>query len=530
MILQTFIYQHHFIVNRCRVNFNLFKANFSIFSSKCNYYWVKKHFVKVNQSKQYKSASLNKIVINNCSLFNQFSTSISRFSSSNETLFQNISQPFAVLVEDEQRTEQQLFQIDSINESLIDENEIKQRQINLIKLASEWLKTFTSQKSQRSPLILIISSPFQYQGNTKIPVLECKQSSDFTYFTGLHSGSSDQLTSDCVLLLFLEDPNQIDSIRSVIFSPTKTKSEVLWNGPGLHYQYKEWLNKICQEIYPLSEFVPFLNRHFTSYRRDLFLSRKGLQYRPELVTHLRCFLRNSSSLDEAVLEKWPSNLGQTLHSVYIRDASIFIDQLRLIKSTKESDALKRVGKIGSIALHETINWSRKMLNTNRSFTFLESHIEAKFLFESKLYGARKLSFPSICASGPRATIIHYGRNDHSIRIDEENCWILTDVGCEDVDGYCCDITRTWPINLTKNNNNEHLQLQLYEALAELQKMLINSIDIGKTSLNDLNKLMFNLLGKLLLSFNVFNCTISKEEISTIVKKICAHHVSHYLGK
>lgn len=99
---------------------------------------------------------------------------------------------------------------------MITSQEIVSRQRRLLQLTTDWLRSknsnvFASSSSSstlaKSPLILIASNPPQFQAHTSIPVDNCKQNTDFTYFTGLHSGESDQLTSDCVLALFAENPD-----------------------------------------------------------------------------------------------------------------------------------------------------------------------------------------------------------------------------------------------------------------------------------------------------------------------------------
>ncbi|OTF83217.1 hypothetical protein BLA29_000948 [Euroglyphus maynei] len=481
---------------------------------------------------------VNNYVINNMKR-HQISTSINTgiLLSSNDTLnqYHDISRSF--ITPQHQPNDQIIYQDDTAYESFISHQEIRNRQQNLILLVCEHLRKIQSLTLKNSsPLILIATPPPQYQGNTMIPVNECKQNSDFTYLTGLHSGTSDQLTSNCVLAIFLENPDCIDSHRSIIFSSNRTKSEKQWHGPELSVQYEQWLKQISDDCQPLTELVNFLNKQIKSYRRDLFISRKTLEYRPELVTNLKFYLKSAttSSFDNDV-EKWSTSLGRTIQSVNIRDISIFIDKLRVIKSSQEVKAMKRVGHIGALALNNTIEWSRRLFSTinhndNPSFTFVESHIDGKFNFESKLFGARRQSFPSVCASGSRATTIHYGRNDHIItRNNDDNCWILTDVGCEDVDGYSCDISRTWPIDRNRDDDRFQLQSQLYEALIGIQHELINSIIVGQTSLNDLNELMLNIMARILPEFKLFDEFVSKEDVRNIIKRLCPHHVSHYLG-
>lgn len=220
---------------------------------------------------------------------------------------------------------------------------------------------------------------------------------------------------------------------------------------------------MATDVRPLSELVDFVNSTVRpTSRRDVFLSKNGLQYRPELVTHLKYYLvgvpRSSSGKEAAPTgsnrewaEKWSTALAGAVSAVTVRDAATFIDTLRASKSPAEAAALRRIGRIGSRALARTIGWSRDHVSSVSRSTaapFYESYIGAKFEFESRLSGAKRMAFPSVCASGRRSTIIHYGRNDKAVKTISGGGggdWVLTDVGAEDPDGYCCDISRTWPV-------------------------------------------------------------------------------------
>ncbi len=249
----------------------------------------------------------------------------------------------------------------------------------------------------------------------------------------------------------------------------RTKSEQLWNGPDLAssaYRDQGFLGEVTtepHEVRPLSELIDFVNSTVRkSSRRDVFLSKNGLQYRPELVTHLKYYLvgerpraptLSSAKTDTSPApgsnrewaEKWSTALAGAVAAVTVRDAAAFIDALRSVKSPAEAAALRRIGRIGARALHRTMAWSREHVSSvpRNIAPFYESYIAAKFEFESRLSGAKRIAFPSVCASGKRSTIIHYGRNDKAVKVGGD--WVLTDVGAEDPDGYCCDISRTWPV-------------------------------------------------------------------------------------
>lgn len=411
---------------------------------------------------------------------------------------------------------------------LIPSFEIVDRQQRLMQLI---LESMEKMNLSGTPVILIPNTNPLFHPNTKIPVSDCKQNTDFTYLTGLHAGWADQSTADCVLALYLNGDHQSKHLRSIMFAPMKTKSEQVWFGENFHQLHSEELAEVANEVRPLEELVDFVNDIVRDDRQNVFVSRNGLQLRPELLLRLKYFVRYSS--DPMPTMKVGGGGGDNDHlTIVVRDASRFIDQLRSIKSTNELAALKRVGEIGAMALGATMAWTRQMLQTTATGC-LESHVASKFEFETRLLGAQRLSFPSICAAGSHATVIHYGRNGSPVN----NTWVLTDVGCEDVDGYCCDISRTWPTEVTERDAmnsiagmGEHqFRAQLYEALAAVQHELASSIRVGETTPEDLQTRWSSLLVELLIMFDVFEGSLSKAEVTTLSKRVCPHQVTHFIG-
>ena len=247
--------------------------------------------------------------------------------------------------------------------------------------------------------------------------------------------------------------------------------------------------------------------------RQLFVSKSGLSNgqtngnNKDSCDKLSAHLSNHLNL----------NKNSTLHKV-----SPFLDQLRVTKSKSECNAMRRVCRIGSESMLKTMVWTKSISEDN---LINESQIAAKYEFETRLNGAQKLAFPTVCGSGQRSTVIHYGSNNQFCSAHD---WVLMDAGCEDVDGYNSDITRTWPIN--GNFGGHRLRQQLYEALCEVQSNLISTLSADPMmTLDLLFRLMCSLLGKVLIEFKVLDITVSPQEASTLALRFCPHHVSHYLG-
>jgi Xaa-Pro aminopeptidase len=101
---------------------------------------------------------------------------------------------------------------------------------------------------------------------------------------------------------------------------------------------------------------------------------------------------------------------------------------------------------------------------------MEWEIEALVDYNFRKRGAAGPSYPSIIASGPNASTLHYIHNDREMRAGE---LLLIDAGCE-YDFYASDVTRTFPIGARFNP----LQRDLYEIVLAAQLKAIEAIRPG----------------------------------------------------
>ena len=125
----------------------------------------------------------------------------------------------------------------------------------------------------------------------------------------------------------------------------------------------------------------------------------------------------------------------------------------------------------------------------------EAHIEALKLTEPGIYeyeikalieyvfaknNCPREGFPSIVASGPNATILHYEDQDRKM---EDGDLLLMDIGAE-FGYYSADITRTIPVNgkFTKE------QKDLYEIVLSAQEMGIGMLEKGVGILKIVNRM------------------------------------------
>src|SRR5579875_4102978 len=146
------------------------------------------------------------------------------------------------------------------------------------------------------------------------------------------------------------------------------------------------------------------------------------------------------------------------------DPREILHEMRLFKEPEELEVMRRAIAISNLAHQRAMREARG----GKGEWTVEAAIEYTFRSE----GAAGPSYPSIVASGPNATILHYIHNDREMRRGE---LLLIDAGCE-YDFYASDITRTFPVAARFNAT----QRALYELVLEAQLKAIKSIKPGVT--------------------------------------------------
>ncbi len=94
------------------------------------------------------------------------------------------------------------------------------------------------------------------------------------------------------------------------------------------------------------------------------------------------------------------------------------------------------------------------------------------------WGGTGLAFPSIVGTGPNGAILHWWRNDRTVKTGD---MAVIDIGAE-YGHYAADITRTYPINGSFSKE----QREIYEKVLKVQNEIIAMVKPG-ISLNELNR-------------------------------------------
>ena len=155
--------------------------------------------------------------------------------------------------------------------------------------------------------------------------------------------------------------------------------------------------------------------------------------------------------------------GVGLHT--IADPGLLLDELRLIKDEYELAALREAARITV----ETFREVQALVCRGAGEWELEAALEGGF----RRRGATGPAFPSIVASGPNATVLHYVANDRALAPGE---LVLIDAGAR-AGLYCADMTRTWAVD----GRFTTVQLELHEIVRAAHDAALAAAVPGNTA-------------------------------------------------
>ncbi len=216
-----------------------------------------------------------------------------------------------------------------------------------------------------------------------------------------------------------------------------------------------------------------------------------------------------AQIRRALAQRPRTGTGPTI----VRDAGEVLHELRLHKDPAEIARLR-----ASIAVAAEAH--RAAMRTVRPGMF-EYEVEAMIDGVFRRHGTAGPAYQSIVAGGASATILHYVKNDQPLAPDE---LLLIDAGCER-DGYCADITRTWPIGPRYTTP----QRDLYQAVLTAQQAAIGGATPGAT-LEDLHALAVRALAEALVALRLLAGPVDEVIEREHFKRFYMHRTSHWLGR
>ncbi len=146
----------------------------------------------------------------------------------------------------------------------------------------------------------------------------------------------------------------------------------------------------------------------------------------------------------------------------LEDLSPILDQMRLVKSAREIELIKKATRLSAVAILEA------MRSTEPGIREADLDALAKLIFHRG--GAQGDAYYSLIAAGPNAWYPHYHRGQRDLRDGE---LLLMDYA-PDVSYYTSDVTRMWPVNGRFNE----WQRDLYGFYLGYYKAILESIRPG----------------------------------------------------
>ena len=177
-------------------------------------------------------------------------------------------------------------------------------------------------------------------------------------------------------------------------------------------------------------------------------------------------------------------------------------QYRLVKDESEITCISQAINITDLGVQSMMKTIKPHMN--------EMSLEGVFAFTLFQNKCNKTAFKTICASGRRATILHYQDNDQDIQDGE---LLLCDLGAT-YKNYCADISRTFPVN----GKFTPRQKELYNIVLEAQKIVQKNAVVG-TNIKKLTELVVDF----------YKTELPKHKLNKDVREYFYHSVSHHLG-
>jgi Xaa-Pro aminopeptidase len=194
------------------------------------------------------------------------------------------------------------------------------------------------------------------------------------------------------------------------------------------------------------------------------------------------------------------------------NAGSVLHEMRLRKEPGEIESLRRAAAITAEAHRSVLEraWRERY----------EYEIEALLDSTFRSHGASGPAYPSIVASGPNSTVLHYHANTRLIR---DGDLILVDAGAE-YDSYCADVTRCLPAG----RRFAARQRAIYEVVLHAQEAAIDAIRPG-VRIEDVHKRSLGELIGGLLSLGLLSGSADEIEEKELYKPFFMHRTSHWLG-
>jgi Xaa-Pro aminopeptidase len=333
-------------------------------------------------------------------------------------------------------------------------------------------------------VMLLAAAPERLRtGDVQYPY---RQDSDFDYVTGFPEPEA-----ACLLAPAAAE-------RFVLFVRPHDPERAIWVGPraGLDGALERYG---ADAAYPIGDLDKELPR-FLAGAREVALD---LGREDALAGRLFAAVRHAQA------ERPRTGSGPTA----VRDAREILHEMRLRKDDEEVARMRTAIGIACEAHREAMRTARPGMP--------EYEIEALVDYTFRRRGATGPAYPSIVASGPNATVLHYTANARALGEAE---LVLLDAGAERA-GYCADVTRTFPTGPRYTS----AQRDVYEAVLAAQTAAIAAARPGAT-LEALHATAIRVLVEALVHLGLLPPPVDEAIEKELYRRFYMHRTSHWLGR
>ena len=347
----------------------------------------------------------------------------------------------------------------------------KERRINLIESLNP------------GSAIILYGAQIQYRNADSAYAF--RQDSNFWYLSGFNEADS--------VMLIIKDIEQ--QIRSMIFVPPKDKTREIWDGyrSGPDGAINDFGFDKAYENTKLEEMIPQLLVNLYQ------------------VYHL---IGKDPKFDKQTIQFIKSAQTKDRHNpnIELKDLNQLLMEMRVIKSDSEIQTIKKACEISAKAHNKAMQNVQPKMN--------EYEIEALYLNEFALHGARFPAYTPIVAGGENACTLHYIDNSATLC---DGDLLLVDAGCE-YQNYASDITRTFPIN----GKFSDTQLAVYEIVLEAERKAIECVMQGNDVLLPQAK-SEEVITQGLIDLGILKGGLEENLAEQKFKDFYMHKIGHWLG-
>lgn len=370
-------------------------------------------------------------------------------------------------------------------------------------LKSELIKRRANIASQigEKAMLIVFSAPARPK--TGDVSYEFRQSNNLYYLTGITQ-------PDTTLVIMPGNKTR----KEFVFANDRDATEEVWTGKILSQQEVKDLSAV-QNVYSNSRFEEFVGLMLNRYTFDT----PRYQISEEYDTFFNALKAGDAQI-YFVFEEEQSLSGELTHETefakllkerfngfVIKDAWPMLTQARQVKSDYEIRMVKE-------AIDITCDGLNAVMKAAKADVW-EYQIEAMLEETYKKRNAFDWGFPSIIASGPNATTLHYETNQRQMKNGD---LLLMDVGAE-YKYYTADVTRTIPVN----GKFSPEQTEIYNIVLQAQEAAMKAIRPG-VKLPDVHNAGSEVVKQGLKTLGLITDTSGDQ-----YKTWFMHGVSHWLG-